>query len=78
MSKDYKPAKVKVRPLTKEKRTRLECEVEGLINSRNRIPSSRVLADTIVSLVEKTIMGERKSDTEAKPWGSDFAIDEHL
>ncbi len=59
----------KIKKLKGKKRTRLECEVECLINSREEIPSSRVLADTIVALVEDTLRGKRKPVKDPSPWG---------
>lgn len=65
-----------MKKLGRKKLTRLQLEVEGLINSRDRIPSSRVLADTIVDLVERTVLGKRKPAKrgEAKPWGTQFGV----
>lgn len=49
-----------MKKLSQNRRVRLQLEVEGMINSRDQIPSSRVLADTIVKHIEDTVLGKRK------------------
>ncbi len=62
---------LKGKPLGSKKKVRLQLQVEGMINSRRETPSSRVLADNIVDLVEDCVLRKKKpmKRGEAKPWG---------